>query len=99
MKLENIMTQGVPEEGEDDKDDGDKTIQLDLAQDTHIDPTPFSFRPFHLASLADPKNLEVLEAMGGLVGLLDGLGVNASSFVPTSILSLLPWIYFLIIPP
>jgi hypothetical protein len=49
------------------QDDGNKTIQLDLAQDTYIDPTPFSFRPFHLASLVDPKSLEVLEAMGGLL--------------------------------
>jgi hypothetical protein len=86
-------------EGGDNKDDGDKTIQPDLAQDTHIDPTPFSFRPFHLASLVDPKNLKVLETIFGLIDLSDVVVVNASSFVPTSILSLLPWNYFLIMPP
>jgi P-type Ca2+ transporter type 2C len=69
----------VGEEGGDDKDDGDKTIHLDLAQDTHIDPTPFTFRPYHLAFLVDPKNLDVLQTMGGTTGLLEGLGVNAMS--------------------
>lgn len=71
--------QGTAEEGGDDKDDADKAIHLDLAQDTNIDPAPFAFRPYHLASLVDPKNLDVLEAMGGTTGLLEGIGVNAIS--------------------
>lgn len=64
------------EEGGEDKHDGDKEIHLDLAQDAHIDPAPFTFRPYHLASLVDPKNLSALEAMGGIIGLVEGIGVN-----------------------
>ncbi|KAF9644891.1 Ca-transporting ATPase, partial [Thelephora ganbajun] len=52
---------------------------LDLTQDEHIDPTPFVFKPYHLASLVDPKNLEALEVMGGISGLLAGLGVDSTS--------------------
>ena len=32
-------------------------MELDLAQDGHIDPALFRFRPNHLALLVDPKNL------------------------------------------
>ena len=66
----------VEEGGRDDRRDGEKAMELDLTQDGQIDPTPFRFRPFHLASLVDPKNLEALEAMGGIIGLLAGLGAN-----------------------
>ena len=69
--------QPTGEEGGDDKDDGEKAIHLDLAQDAQIDPSPFTFRPYHLASLVDPKNLDVLCALGGISGLLQGLGVNS----------------------
>ena len=47
--------QGAPEEGEAEGGDGDKVIELDIAQDEHIDPTLFAFRPYHLASLVDPQ--------------------------------------------
>ena len=70
--------EGTPEkEGDDDEEE--KAIELDLTQDEHIDPTPFTFKPFHLASLVDPKNLETLESMGGSKGLLAGLGVDSNS--------------------
>ena len=68
--------EGAPEEGDNDGDGEDKQTKLDLTQDEHIDPTPFAFQPFHLTSLVDPKNLESLEAMGGINGLLAGLGVD-----------------------
>lgn len=64
----------VDEEG--DNPDGEKPMELDLTQDSQIDPAPFRFRPYHLASLVDPKNLEALEGMGGIIGLLAGLGAN-----------------------
>ena len=67
----------VPE-GEGD-DDEDKDIELDLTQDEHIDPTPFAFKPYHLASLIDPRSLESLEAIGGINGLLAGLGVDSTN--------------------
>ena len=54
-------------------------MEFDLTQDEHIDPTPFIFRPFHLASLVGLKNLESLEAMGGVNGLLAGLGVDPTN--------------------
>jgi Ca2+-transporting ATPase len=41
-----------------------------------IDPAPFAFKPFDLASMLDPKNLEVLESLGGIQGLLKGLGTS-----------------------
>ncbi|KAK7690441.1 hypothetical protein QCA50_005539 [Cerrena zonata] len=50
---------------------------LDLAQDEHIDAGAFGFKPFHLASLVDPKNLDDLRAHGGVRALLKGLGTNA----------------------
>jgi Ca2+-transporting ATPase len=65
----------TPEE-EGEADEEDKIMHLDLTQDEQIDPTPFAFKPFHLASLVDPKSLEALEAMGGTKGLLAGLGVD-----------------------
>lgn len=34
------------------------------------------FKPFHLASLVDPKSLDTLTDMGGVTGLLDGLGTH-----------------------
>ena len=63
-------------EGGDDHHDGEKAMGLDLAQDGHIDPAPFGFRPNHLASLVDRKNLDALEAFGGTISIVAGLGVN-----------------------
>jgi Ca2+-transporting ATPase len=65
----------VEEEGEEE----DKQMELDLTQDENIDPTPFTFKPYHLASLVDPKSLETLEAMGGADALLAGLGVDPTN--------------------
>jgi len=67
-----------PEAGA-DGDDEDRQTELDLTQDEHIDPTPFAFEPYRLASLVNPKNLEALEAMGGIDGLLAGLGVDPTN--------------------
>jgi len=66
-------------EKEGEGDDEEKMVQLDLAQDEQIDPAPFAFKPYHLASLVDPKSLETFEAMGGIKGLLAGLGVDPNS--------------------
>jgi hypothetical protein len=57
-------------EGEDGDGDGENTMGIDLTRDGHTDPTPSAFRPYHLASLVDPKKLDALEAMGGITGLL-----------------------------
>ncbi|KII89872.1 hypothetical protein PLICRDRAFT_40040 [Plicaturopsis crispa FD-325 SS-3] len=50
--------------------------RVDLAQDTDLDPAPFAYKPFKLASLLDPKDLNVLEGMGGVDALLKGLGTS-----------------------
>ncbi|KAJ7052601.1 Ca-transporting ATPase [Mycena amicta] len=52
----------------------DPEPHLQLESDT--DPSPFHFRPNDLALMLDPKNLDTLEEMGGVVGLLDGLGTT-----------------------
>ncbi|KAJ7104244.1 calcium-transporting ATPase [Mycena belliarum] len=44
-----------------------------------VNPAPFHFRPNDLAMMLDPKNLESLEAKGGVVGLLEGLGTTAET--------------------
>ena len=49
---------------------------IDLAQDEHIDAGPFGFKPYKLASLVDPKNIDLLKDMGGVSGLLQGLGTH-----------------------
>ncbi|KAI0342676.1 calcium-translocating P-type ATPase [Trametopsis cervina] len=48
----------------------------DPTLDENIDAKPFMFKPYQLASLVDPKNLEALTAMGGTTGLLEGLGTH-----------------------
>ena len=49
---------------------------LDLAQDENIDAGVFPFKPYKLASLVDPKNMDLLWEMGGVTGLLKGLGTH-----------------------
>ena len=67
------------EEGEDENGDGETSMATKLTRNGHVDPTPFVFRPFYLASLVDPKNLDALETMGGVTGLLRGVGVDAAN--------------------
>jgi len=76
----NTSVERTPDDEDGGDDDGDdKQMELDLAQDEHIDPTPFAFKPYHLASLVDSKNLETLESMGGTNYLLAGLGVDPTN--------------------
>lgn len=49
---------------------------LDLARDETIDAGPFAYKPYRLASLVDPKNLDLLKDMGGITGLMKGLGTH-----------------------
>lgn len=62
-------------------------MESDLTQDEHIDPAPFAFEPYYLASLLDPNSLKAPEGMGGIKGLLAGLDVdptNGLSNAPTT---------------
>ena len=49
---------------------------LDLKQEADLNVEPFPFKPLQLASLVNSKNLESLESLGGISGLLYGLGVH-----------------------
>jgi P-type Ca2+ transporter type 2C len=53
-----------------------------LVEDEDVDPAPFRFKPFHLASLVDPKSLGDLEGMGGIDGVLNGLGTHRTKGLP-----------------
>ena len=57
---------------------------LDLTQDDVVDAAPFEFKPYHLASLVDPKNLPALKEMGGVQGLLSGLGTHRKHGLKTA---------------
>ncbi|KAJ8521107.1 hypothetical protein ONZ45_g2153 [Pleurotus djamor] len=50
--------------------------RIQLEQDMNVDPTPFAFKPYELASMLDPKNFDTLRGFGGTRGLLKGLGVH-----------------------
>ena len=65
---------GEGDAGKDPEEPEAERPVLDLQQDENIDTGPFKFKPYHLASLVDPKNLPELESMGGVKGLLRGLG-------------------------
>ncbi|KAI6037756.1 Ca-transporting ATPase [Pisolithus marmoratus] len=63
---------GIAEEGKDNKD----VVDGAGLEDEPVDTGPFAFKPYDLASLLDPKNLDALEAMGGIDALLEGLGIH-----------------------
>jgi hypothetical protein len=51
--------------------------RIDFGQGSDgVNPIPFAFKPFMLADMLDPKNLDILEGLGGTQGLLKGLGTN-----------------------
>lgn len=70
-------------ESDEDEEPTQTNHQLELAQDEAIDPKPFYFKPYQLAHMLDPKNLEALAAMGGIEGLLRGLGTDAEHGLST----------------
>ncbi|KAK0222080.1 Ca-transporting ATPase [Armillaria fumosa] len=59
---------------DDEKEEEVTGHRAELEQDANSDPTPFRFKPYELAHMLDPKNLNTLEGMGGTSGLLRGLG-------------------------
>jgi hypothetical protein len=42
------------------------------------DPALFAFKPYQLAQILDPKDLSLLDALGGIDGLLTGLSTHKS---------------------
>ncbi|RDB25860.1 Calcium-transporting ATPase 2 [Hypsizygus marmoreus] len=65
--------------GEEDDEPKLTTHQFELEQDRNTDPAPFAFRPYELAHMLDPKNMDALTQYGGTEGLLRGLGTNAET--------------------
>ena len=55
-----------------------------LSQDEAIDPAPFTFKPYQLAHMLDPKSMSILASFGGVDGLLRGLGVRADHGLSSS---------------
>jgi len=66
-----------------DEHDGKTSHQLELLQDEGLDPTPFPFKPYQLAHMLDPKNIDTLTSFGGVVGLIRGLGTSADHGLST----------------
>jgi len=69
-------------------DIGETTIDLqNLLRDNHIEKedanNPFAFLPKQLGKLHDPKNLNVLRAMGGISGLCLGLRTDIKAGLPS----------------
>ncbi|KAJ7284885.1 calcium-transporting ATPase [Mycena rebaudengoi] len=64
---------------------GDAPHEVELEEDS--DPAPFHFRPNRLAMLLDPKNLDGLEEMGGIDGVLEGLGTTIQTGLSTASLT------------
>ncbi|KAI0833641.1 calcium-translocating P-type ATPase [Trametes gibbosa] len=69
-------TQHTESGGKDDEEEREPHPAVDLTQDEGIDPGPFPVKPYMLASLVDPKNMELLRDLGGIAGLLKALGSN-----------------------
>ncbi|KAL7414094.1 calcium-translocating P-type ATPase [Mrakia frigida] len=54
----------------------EEQFRKDVANEAETDPTPFLVRPKKLASLVDPKSVELLSTFGGIDALLAGLGTD-----------------------
>ncbi|KXN81316.1 Calcium-transporting ATPase 2 [Leucoagaricus sp. SymC.cos] len=69
-----------------DEHEGKTVHELELLQDEGLDPAPFAFKPYQLAHMLDPKNLDTLTGFGGVTGLLRGLGTSAEHGLSTGLL-------------
>lgn len=69
------------ENGGDEDDDETKARNGKVAltpDDEGVDLGPFKFKPYALASMLDPKDLDALGKVGGTEGLLKGLGTHGA---------------------
>ncbi|KAG7444251.1 calcium-translocating P-type ATPase [Guyanagaster necrorhizus] len=62
---------------DDEEEEDPAGHRAELKQDANFDPTPFRFKPYQLAHMLDPKNLDTLQDIGGTSGLLRGLGSDS----------------------
>ena len=58
---------------------------LNLFQEQDLDVRPFAFNPLQLVSLFAPRNLETLEAMGGVDAILRALGTHPTHGLSTEL--------------
>jgi Ca2+-transporting ATPase len=58
---------------------------LDLFREQDLDVRPFAFSPLQLASLFSSRNLETLEAMGGVDAILRALGTHPTRGLSTEL--------------
>ena len=66
------------------RDDATETnITHQREQDESVNPAPFRFKPFQLAHMLDPKDLELLTKLGGTDGVIQGLGTHAKRGLAT----------------
>lgn len=75
---------GKGKKGENKEEEDKTTHQRELEQDAAINPAPFPFKPYQLAHMLDPKNLDTLTSFGGSAGVMRGLGTNAETGLTTS---------------
>lgn len=79
-RLKSLKGKDVADDNDAAEEDPDKEPERpaapDVSLDENIDPAPFHFKPYQLASLVDPKNIQALTDMGGSDGLLRGLGTH-----------------------
>lgn len=61
-------------------------FKLDLESEGNENPAPFLVRPKKLASLVDPKSIELLSSFGGASGLLAGLGTDPKKGLDSAVL-------------
>ena len=87
QNLDNHGPEGKKKEKSTDEHDSKTSHQLELLQDEGLDPAPFPFKPYQLAHMLDPKNLDTLTSLGGVVGLIRGLATSADHGLSTLSLS------------
>ena len=56
--------------------DFDNSVTIRLPYNVDVGTGPFAFTPSQLSNLVDPKDLDALQALGGVDGLLQGLGTH-----------------------
>ena len=60
-----------------DEEEEARKGRVELIDDeADVNPAPFEFKPYTLAYVLDPKNIDLLESLGGVKGLFKGLGTS-----------------------
>ena len=71
------MTPGGDPSKDNNEEDEARKGSVELIDDeADVNPTPFEFIPYTLAYMPNPKNIDLLESLGGVMSLLKGLGMS-----------------------